>query len=94
MEHVSLQAKHGLPDSVEDKIAEQPWQIRTFPQLANFFDEAKEIRSQLFEAVEAWKQEGAILTGLKAAWKYATASEALSMKRAHECGEDEDIDDN
>ena len=72
---------------------EQPWQITTVSQPANFFDEAKEIRSQLFEAVDAWKHEGAILTGLKAAWKDATASEALSMKRAQEGFEDEDIDD-
>ena len=56
MELASLLAKHGLPDSVKDKIAEQPWQIETVSQLANFLDEVIEIRSQLFEAVEACKQ--------------------------------------
>ena len=93
MDLASLLTKHGLPESVKEKIAEQPWQITTVSQLANFFDEAKEIRLQLFEAIESWKQEGAILTGLKAAWKEATAAEIMSLKRSQDGFEDENIDD-
>ena len=91
MDLSNLLSKHGFPASVLPIIAEKPWQIKTVSQLANSFDEPKEIRTGLFEAVEAWKNEGAILIGFKVAWKEAHAADAMSLKRAQDGLDEENI---
>ena len=65
----TFMASHDLSESVIAVIAKPPWKITTTAQFFNFFDDAKDVRARLFDAVPEWQEDGSILANLKMAWR-------------------------
>ena len=86
-------AEHGLSESVIETIRNPPWKISTTAQYYNFFDEAKEVRTRLFDAVLEWKNDGSILANLKMAWKVSEGIVADMINKKAEKVPEMDVDE-
>ena len=89
----SFMAEHGLNESVIETIRNAPWEISTTAQYYNFFDEAKEVRTRLFDAVLEWKNDGSILANLKMAWKVSEGIVADMINKKAEKVPEMDVDE-
>ncbi len=93
MSLATLFEKHGIKETVLPKIAGPPWKIETLEQFVNYFDDRKEVKTLLFDAVSEWADKGDILSGLRAAWREAEADYERGMNKRKEGLPSENLDD-
>ena len=84
---------HELSEDVIEKLANAPWKNTTIAPFYNLFDDAKDIRARLWDAVPEWSKDGSILANLKMAWRQSEGIVNDMVSRKTERVADEDLDE-